>query len=113
MVLNDHTAAVLPVLTTDKNIDVRGPVPTREGSHARLNKAVYNDCEFCFQLCYSQSMDVECADKYVWVDDPEIYHGQPVNVQIIGRRFQEEKVLAITEYVDGLIKEQGATGCKL
>lgn len=36
----------------------------------------------------------------------------PVNVQVIGRRFQEEKVLAITEYIDGLlrggeVKEQG------
>lgn len=53
------------------------------------------------------------ANAYAWVDDPEIYHGQPVNVQIIGRRFQEEKVLAITEYVDGLIKEHGTVGCKL
>lgn len=46
-------------------------------------------------------------------DDPEMYHGQPVNVQIIGRRFQEEKVLAITEYVDGLVKKQGVDGHKL
>lgn len=27
-----------------------------------------------------------------------------MNVQVIGRRFQEEKVLAITEYIDGLLK---------
>lgn len=37
----------------------------------------------------------------------------PVNVQVIGRRFQEEKVLAITEYIDSLlrgseVKEQGS-----
>lgn len=36
----------------------------------------------------------------------------PVNVQVIGRRLQEEKVLAITEYIDSLlrggeVKEQG------
>lgn len=37
-------------------------------------------------------------------DDPDLYHGLPVNVQVIGRRFQEEKVLAITEYIDGLLK---------
>lgn len=51
VVLNDHTAAVLPILTTDKNIDVRGPMPTREGSHATLNKAVYNDCKFWVRVC--------------------------------------------------------------
>jgi Asp-tRNA(Asn)/Glu-tRNA(Gln) amidotransferase A subunit family amidase len=31
------------------------------------------------------------------VDDPELYDGAHVAVQIIGRRFQEEKVLALTE----------------
>lgn len=38
-------------------------------------------------------------------DDPEIYDGCPVSVQLIGRRLQEEKVLAITEYVAGVLKE--------
>ena len=42
----------------------------------------------------------------------------PVNVQVVGRRFQEEKVLAITEYIHGLLKgggevEQGAAAHKL
>ncbi len=32
-------------------------------------------------------------------DDPELYDGTHVSVQIVGRRFQEEKVLAITEYL--------------
>lgn len=30
------------------------------------------------------------------LDDPEIYDGAHVSVQIVGRRFQEEKVIAIT-----------------
>lgn len=29
-------------------------------------------------------------------DDPEMYDGAHVSVQIVGRRFQEEKVIAIT-----------------
>lgn len=33
------------------------------------------------------------------LDDPELYDGAHVSVQIVGRRFQEEKVLAITEYL--------------
>ena len=31
------------------------------------------------------------------VDDPELYDGAHVSVQVVGRRFQEEKVLALTE----------------
>ena len=32
-------------------------------------------------------------------DDPEIYDGAHVSVQLIGRRLSEEKTLAIAEYV--------------
>lgn len=28
-------------------------------------------------------------------DDPEIYHGAPVGVQLVARKFEEEKILAI------------------
>jgi len=31
------------------------------------------------------------------LDDPELYDGAHVSVQVVGRRFQEEKVLALTE----------------
>ena len=31
--------------------------------------------------------------------DPEIYHGAHVAVQLVGRRLQEEKVLALSEYI--------------
>ena len=36
-------------------------------------------------------------------DDPDIYHGAHVSLQIVGRRLQEEKMLAVAEYVAGLI----------
>lgn len=32
-------------------------------------------------------------------DDPEIYDGAHVAVQLVGRRFQEEKVMALAGYV--------------
>ena len=35
--------------------------------------------------------------------DPEIYHDAPVAVQLVGRRLQEEKVLALSEHVGGAI----------
>lgn len=33
------------------------------------------------------------------VDDPEKYEGGPVGLQVIGRRFEEEKVLDILEII--------------
>ncbi|KAJ0116697.1 ral amidase [Diaporthe amygdali] len=83
-VLNDQSAAVLPVITTDKDIDVVRPleIPAEgiKDEYVTANKKVHQDY------------------------DPALYHGLPVNVQVIGRRFQEEKVLAITEYIDSLLK---------
>ncbi|TVY56326.1 Acetamidase [Lachnellula cervina] len=66
----DYSTSVLPVTKVDKNIDVVdvGYVP--------LN---------------AQDEKVHLAY------DPEIFDGAHVSVQIIGRRFQEEKVLALTE----------------
>lgn len=32
-------------------------------------------------------------------DDPEIYDGAKVGVQLVGRRFQEEKILAISQII--------------
>lgn len=44
------------------------------------------------------------ADKVVYEDyDAEIYDGAHVSIQIVGRRFTEEKMLAIAEYVGGLL----------
>jgi amidase len=40
------------------------------------------------------------TDERVWkAYDPEIYDGAHVSVQVIGRRYQEEKVLALTEMI--------------
>ena len=39
------------------------------------------------------------------IDDPEVYDGAHVSVQIVGRRLQEEKVLALAEYVASVLDE--------
>jgi amidase len=36
-------------------------------------------------------------------DDPEIYDGAHVSLQIVGRRLQEEKMLAIAAHVESLL----------
>ena len=45
--------------------------------------------------------DAEIQETY----DPEIYHGTHVAIQVVGRRLQEEKVLAIAEHIGGAIDE--------
>jgi len=70
--LLDYTASVIPVTTADKTIDVldQGYTPM-------------NDQDETITKAY----------------DPEIYDGAHVAVQLVGRRLQEEKVLALTEII--------------
>ncbi|KAK4203467.1 Acetamidase [Triangularia verruculosa] len=45
------------------------------------------------------------TDRLNWgAYDPEIFYGAPVGVQIVGRKFEEEKVLGIAEVVDEVLK---------
>jgi len=72
----DYPSVVVPVTTADKTVD------QYEGSYTPINdqdKATYEDY------------------------DAEIYDGTPVSLQILGRRFSEERTLAIAEYVGGLL----------
>ena len=40
------------------------------------------------------------------IDDPQLYHGTPVEVQIVGRRLREEKVLAIGKMYENAFREE-------
>jgi Asp-tRNA(Asn)/Glu-tRNA(Gln) amidotransferase A subunit family amidase len=40
------------------------------------------------------------------VDDPEIYDGAHVSLQIVGRRLQEEKILAIAAHVENILSSE-------
>ena len=74
----DYTSCALPVTNVDKKVDV-------------VNKS--------FKPVSEQ--DKETQEDY----DPEIYDGAHVGVQLVGRRLQEEKVLALAEYVGGAVAE--------
>ena len=74
----DYTSVVVPVTTADKAVDVAD----------KGFKAV-------------SEADQKAFDAY----DAEIYDGAHVSVQLVGRRFQEEKMLALAEYVAGLLKK--------
>ncbi|KAF2194009.1 amidase [Zopfia rhizophila CBS 207.26] len=68
----DYTSVVVPVTNVDKGVDK-------------------------VDVGYAPIDDV---DKRVYESyDPEIYNGAHVSIQLVGRRLQEEKMLAIAEYV--------------
>ncbi|KXX77504.1 Acetamidase [Madurella mycetomatis] len=70
--LMNYSAAVIPVTKADKRIDLF------DSSYQPLNE----------------------VDKLNWeAYDPEIYHGAPVGVQLVARKFEEEKILAIANIV--------------
>ncbi|RFU26570.1 hypothetical protein B7463_g9772, partial [Scytalidium lignicola] len=70
--LLDYTTAVIPVTLADKKVDLR------DETYKPLNE----------------------EDRKVWESyDAEIYDGAHVAVQLVGRRYQEEKVLALAEII--------------
>ncbi|KAL1845773.1 hypothetical protein Plec18170_009577 [Paecilomyces lecythidis] len=68
----DYSTVVIPITRADKTIDVP-----------------YTGNDF-----YSET-DKKIQAEY----DAEIYDGAPVSVQLFGRRFQEEKMLTLAEYI--------------
>jgi amidase len=88
----DYTSVVVPVTNVDKAVDkkVEGYQPID-----KRDKGVQDSCK------YKQHDAKSGADNVT--DDPDIYHGAHVSLQIVGRSLQEEKMLAVAEYVAGLI----------
>jgi amidase len=74
--LLDYTSVVVPVTNVDKNIDKKNE-----------NFKAFDD------------VDQKTQDTY----DPEIYDGAHVSIQLVGRRLQEEKMLALAKYVGGIL----------
>jgi len=73
----DYTSVVIPVTTVDKGVDVV------DSSYQSLNE----------------------IDKTIQSDyDPGIYDGAHVSVQLVGRRLQEEKMLALAEHISSMLK---------
>jgi amidase len=75
--LLDYSACVVPVTSADKTIEVR-------------DETYVPSCE----------KDKECWDGY----DADLYDGTPVAVQVVARRYQEEKVLTYAEILDEAMK---------
>ncbi|TRM63743.1 amidase signature domain-containing protein [Schizophyllum amplum] len=47
-------------------------------------------------------------DEHAWKEyDPDAYKGGPVSIQVVGKRLEEEKVLALCEVVEGALRIAG------
>lgn len=77
----DSTAGVLPVTRVDSALDAASHEYTKSHPGSRiLNGRVYNGPDPAY--------------------DATKMHGLPVGVQIVGRSFEEEKVLAVMKIVE-------------
>ena len=76
--LLDYAAGTVPVGSVDSRLDILNPGP------------------------YSSMFDRELGELF----DPAIFEGAPTGVQVICRRYEEEKCLAVTTVVDAAVKAE-------
>jgi amidase len=84
----DYPCAAFPVTFAHPDKD------PKHATYIPLNdtdKAIYDKCLS------------RCLTLLTGTDDPEKYEGGPVGLQIIGRRFEEEKVLDMVEVIASVI----------
>ncbi|KAF2263451.1 amidase [Lojkania enalia] len=79
--LLDYSAVVIPVTKADKSIDIADP------NYTPLN-------------------DVDAKNWAAY--DADIYDGAPVGVQLVARKYDEEKILAVGRIVYQILKTAGA-----
>lgn len=100
----DYSAAILPVTNADKSVDKidEGYVPISE-----LDEKVHRSCKSSLLWSYHHYLSNSPALLTItlMVDDPEIYDGAHVAVQVVGRRFQEEKVLALAGIINDALEK--------
>lgn len=75
----DAPACILPITFVDKKVDKK-----------RTSFTPLNEQDTIIQSDY----------------DPELYDGVPVSVQLMGKRYQEERLLAVAKKIDQLVKAQ-------
>lgn len=90
----DYTAVAMPVTCVDKTIDIADTdyeALSKKDEECHLNCMLTNG--------YNISQTLTCG-----VDDADLYHGAHVGVQVVTRRLEEEKALALTEYFVSLLR---------
>lgn len=113
----DYSATVFPVTTCDRDIDKMNESYT---SFNEMDQRVWNTCKFpCAIRLRMPKLPNHVHSLYVQFtvlsleadlrapipDDPDVYHGTPVAVQLTCRRFEEEKVVALTEMISQALSQ--------
>lgn len=96
----DYAATVFPVTKVDAAIDVKA---APHAFHNSIDKTYYDMC-----MPWPYSCLRIYAESVLCVDDPEIFHGMPVGLQLVGKTLEEEAVLAMT----GIVVEALRSGKK-
>lgn len=92
--LLDYPAVAFPVDKVDKEVDV--VVDRVCQPKTRNDEWNWGLCE-CFYAAMRELLT--CGS----LDNPEAFDGLPISLQLVGRRFEDEKVLAVLEYIQGAI----------
>ena len=80
----------MPVTYADKNIDKRDET--------------YKPISDLDKLVWSKCIPWGCCVRLI-LDDPEVYHGGPVGLQLVGRKLREEDVLEMAEILETALKK--------
>jgi amidase len=105
----DYTSVAFPVTNVDKTIDVKNEdfkaVDEKDGE-------IQDDCTFpsFYSLFLPSPLSLSrktlemgiCANVDI-TDDPSLYANAHTSLQVVGRRLQEEKMVALAEYIGALI----------
>ena len=89
--LLDYPAAVFPVDKVDMGVDMKYE---RDNYMSGADEQEWEKCKYFFLRWRSLTRG----------DDPASFHGLPVSLQLVGRRFEDENVLAILEHIHRVVK---------
>lgn len=110
----DYVTVVIPVTFSDKHVDHQDPEYVPVGD---LDKENWEACQYPvsplfhlkirvpFALCCAESSSIRITLLTFAADDADMYHGAPACIQIVGQRFQEEKVLAMAQRIVDALRE--------
>ena len=93
----DYTCLSFPCkVTVDSELDVLDS-DDQKAPLSETDKLIRDEC-MSLTLCPIIQVRVSVL-KLVCLDDPTAIHGMPVNLQLVGRRLEEEKVLMMGRVV--------------
>lgn len=95
----DYSAAVIPVTRADKSVDVF------DYGYQPLNEVDRKNWEACKPILAIPSVVLRYTNLN-FEDDADTYDGAPVGLQIVARKWEEEKVWAIAKILDTALKNR-------